>query len=51
MHFTKGGSGGISGCICVEEFFEVAEVRKQLLIGMCVLIRAELKFVGCAPGA
>lgn len=46
VYFTKGGFGGLIDCM--EEFCEVAESKRVFLIGMCILIRARLKFGGCA---
>lgn len=39
---------GVSRVDCMEEFCEVEVGKKQYLIGMCILIRARLKFGGCA---
>ena len=33
---------------CMGEFCEVAKSKRVFLIGMCILIRARLKFGGCA---
>jgi len=36
--------GGVSRVDSMEEFCEVEVGKKQYLIGMCILIRARLKF-------